>query len=134
MITPRPLLVALLAGALCLSAACKDAPAPETTPTPNATPPVEAPVTPPAAEVTPTPAPDTAGLDAKIEQLTETCAKLDSPASDSCKMFVVQLEAKDADALTHVDAVIEGITVEGNMVMLDPKVEQMLTDKYKPAE
>lgn len=125
-------IIALLTGALCLSVACKPEALVTPTPVPSATPAVPSPAKQPAAQSTPPPAPNTDGLDGKIELLTETCLKLDSPVNESCKVYVIALKNKNAEAITLIDTVTAGITVTGNMVMLDPKVEKMLIEKYEP--
>lgn len=77
---------------------------------------------------------DDAVMAGHIEQLKETCAKLEAPILTACTAFHDKVVAKDAAALADLDAVLNGTKVEGNMVMLDEKVADMLIKKYAPSK
>lgn len=86
-------------------------------------------------EEEPAPVVDDAQMIEKIEQLKETCAKLDEPPHDACENFHALVAAGDAGARADLDTVLGGSRVaDPNMVYLEEEVAAMLVEKYGKAE
>lgn len=66
----------------------------------------------------------------ELERLKETCAKLEQPTQDACKVLHMRVMTKEQDAIKDMHLVFEGTRVVQNMVYLEEAVAKTIESKY----